>query len=90
MSAKMVAPLPVYTTPVRYFRSCLGVSYQFGMRLAKLGVLEPDAELDDGRPIYLLDSESIRKAQERIALYRRNAANAKFNLPPCHKHAISV
>jgi hypothetical protein len=80
MSAKMVQPLPVYATPVRYFRSCLGVSYQFGMRLAKLGVLKPDAELDDGRPIYLLDWESIRQARGRISAYRQTVTRARHNL----------
>jgi hypothetical protein len=87
---RMLEPVPVYTTPVKFFRNVLGISYQFGIRLAKMGVLKPDATLDDGRPIYLLEQNSIRQAQERIAVYRRNAVRAEHNVPLCHTHAVSV
>jgi hypothetical protein len=59
-----MSDLPVYATEVKYYRDVLGIAYETGSRLRKLGVLIFDALCDDC-PFFLLSSESIRKAQER-------------------------
>ena len=57
-----MSELPVYATEVKYYRDVLGIVYETGSRLRKLGVLTPDATCDDGRPLYRLSPESIQNA----------------------------
>ena len=41
--------LPLYVAETRYYRRVLGISWEFGQRLRKLGVLTPDAVLEGER-----------------------------------------
>jgi hypothetical protein len=83
---------PVYVFETKYFRDCLRIDYESGIRLRRAGVLEPDAEMDDGRPVYLLSPESIQKAQESIRAYRARLSRTRHNLPTvlCPKKTVSA
>ena len=76
-----MSELPVYATAVRFYRAVLGVAYETGSRLGKLGILTPDAICDDGRPLYRLNPESIQKARESIRSYRARLSRTRHNLP---------
>jgi hypothetical protein len=58
--------LPAYASEVRFYRDVLGIAYETGSKLRKLGVLTPDPVCDDERPIFLLSPESIQTAEARI------------------------
>jgi hypothetical protein len=73
--------IPVYATEVRFYRDVLGIAYETGSRLRKLGVLTPDAVCDDGRPLFRLSPKSIEAAKVRINQYRGNIVRSRFNLP---------
>ena len=76
-----MSELPVYATEVRFYRDVLGVAYETGSRLCKLGVLTPDAICDDGRPLFLLSPESIQSARQRISQHRTRIVRTRHNLP---------
>ncbi len=61
--------LPVYATEVKFYRDVLGIAYETGSRLRKLGVIKPDAVCDDDRPIFLLSPESIITRSRRVAAH---------------------
>lgn len=78
--------LPMYASETRYFREILGISWEFGSHLRRIGLLRPDAACSDGTSLYLLDSRAIGETQARIRDYRRsNRVRITHNLPPlCH------
>jgi hypothetical protein len=57
---------PTYASAVRFYRDFLKITYETGSRLRKLGILPPDAICDDNRALFLIDSDSIRRAYDRI------------------------
>ena len=87
-----MSELPVYATEVKIYRAVLGVSYETGSRLRKLNVLTPDALCDDGRPLYLFSSESIRKARQRINQHRTRIVRTRHYLPTvlCPEKTLTV
>jgi hypothetical protein len=74
---------PVYEFETAFFK-VLGVEYETGARYKKLGLIRADALCQDGRALYLLDSNAIRETQARIRDYRRNRTRTQHNLPLCH------
>src|SRR5260221_10575847 len=57
---------------VRFYRGGIGIAYDTGSRLRKLGVIKRDVVCDDDRPIFLLSPESIEAA--RSACLKPSAA----------------
>jgi hypothetical protein len=49
----------VFCGETKFYRAILGISYEFGSELKRKGILEPDAVMDDGRPIYSMSQEAI-------------------------------
>jgi hypothetical protein len=76
-----VSELRVYSTEVKYYRDVLGFSYETGSRLRKLGILTPDAECSDGRPLFRLTPASIQTARERISQHHTRIVRTRHNLP---------
>jgi hypothetical protein len=62
------AELPMFASEVRYYREVLGISWQFGSHLRKLGVLSPNAVTDDGRLLYQISPEKVREAEAQVFL----------------------
>jgi hypothetical protein len=60
--------LPTYATEVRYYREVLAISWEFGSHLRSLGVLVPDAQLDDGRVLFQLTPEKLDAARNAVFL----------------------
>jgi hypothetical protein len=68
--------LQAYLTPVQYRR--IGVGYRLGERLRKIGVLRPDAMLDQ-RPIFIASTESFDRHKARVNAYRAGLFAAREN-----------
>ena len=62
--------MTLYTSEVRFYRKSLGISYEYGSHLRKIGVLMPDALVDGSRPLFLISAESLEQHRYRIAYYR--------------------
>ena len=72
---------PRYCPEVRFY-SRLGISYGFGSRLRRLGVLVPDALMDNDAPLFLSTPESLECHRGRIRDYRAMVAEARNNALP--------
>jgi hypothetical protein len=72
---------PVFMSEVKYYRSILRLAYETGRHLRELGVLEPDAFCDDGRPLFLISSQALEKAKARINSHRAQIERSRRNLP---------
>jgi hypothetical protein len=53
----------VYVGETEFYRSTLGISYELGSRLRRIGVLVADAEMKDGRPLFFAERRIDPKAQ---------------------------
>ena len=53
-----------------FYREILGISYELGSRLRKVGVLLPDARMHDGRPLFSLAQEDLARHWEAISRYK--------------------
>jgi hypothetical protein len=60
----------VFVGDTEFYRSTLGISYELGSRLRRLGVLVADAEMKDGRPLFLLEAESIERHKAAVKGHR--------------------
>ena len=78
-----MSDLPTYIPAVRYFRTVLKLSYEAAHRALVAGVIEPDAQLDSGAPLFSSNPESIQKNLERLRQHRLNTARSLHNLPIC-------
>jgi hypothetical protein len=67
----------MFTSETRFYRSVLGISWEFGSHLRKTGVLCPDAVLDGEQALYLLTPEKLEAA--RTAVFLPKPANLKPN-----------
>lgn len=76
-----MSELLVFAIEVRFYRSILRISYETGSRLSQLGVLESDATLGSGRPLFRISPESIQNARERINQHRAKIVRSPYNLP---------
>ena len=52
------------------YRSMPGISYELGSRLRRIRVLVADAEMKDGRPLFLLEAESIERHKAAVKGHR--------------------
>ena len=68
--------LPLYVAETRYYRRVLGISWELGSQLRKLGVLTPDAVLDNERFLYRLSPETLAQNEAAIAQYRSGVSQA--------------
>ncbi|HEX4201268.1 MAG TPA: hypothetical protein VHY59_07095 [Chthoniobacterales bacterium] len=59
--------LPAYSSEVRFYREVLKISWEFGSDLRARGVLVPDAQLDDGRLLFLLTPERLEQAKNKFS-----------------------
>jgi hypothetical protein len=71
--------LPAYAPELAAFR-ILGVSYEFGSKLLKIGVLTPDARLISGRPLFSAARDDIERHKREIMAHKRKVAAAKYNV----------
>jgi len=80
----MAHPVPVYSFEIR-FCEILDVWHETGRRYRQLGVLVPDAWVDN-RPLYLCDPLNVEKHRQSLARYRARIARASNNVkePPIH------
>ena len=62
--------MTVYVGEVEFYRNTLGISYELGSRLRRIGVLVADAEMKDGRPLFLLSDQSIARHLAEVKGYR--------------------
>ena len=69
----------IYSNETKFYRHYLRISYEFGSQLRRTKVLQPDAEMDDKRPLFLCDVQSVERHREKIAEYRGNVAAARHN-----------
>ena len=69
--------LPLYVAETRYYRRVLGIYWEFGLRLRKLGVLNPDALLEGERFLYRLSPETLPQNEAAIARYRSGVFQTK-------------
>jgi hypothetical protein len=76
-----VSELPTYIPAVRYYRTVLKLSYETAHRALMAGVIEPDARLDTGSPLFSASPEAIQKNLERLRQHRINTARSRYNLP---------
>ena len=72
--------VPQYVGETRFYRKYLGISYEFGSFLRKRGVLSIDAQMQDGRPLFLTDLESVERHKSAIRAYRARQGAAKHNV----------
>ena len=72
--------MDVYENETRFYRVTLGISYEFGSRLSKIGVLTPDAQMADGRPLFSVDVEAIERHRAEIRSYRARRRAVAHNL----------
>lgn len=68
---------PKFVPAVDFYKS-LGIHFEVGAKLVALGVIQPDATLND-RPIYLADVQTVERAQAAIAQFRVSRARAIDN-----------
>jgi hypothetical protein len=73
-----VTEVPRYYPEVRFY-SKLGISYNYGSKLSRLGVIEPDAFMDNGAPLFLVRDEALGRHREAINRYRAKVARANEN-----------
>jgi hypothetical protein len=59
--------LPLYVGETRYYRRILHISWEYGSKLRRTGILRPDAQLEDGRVLYLLSPETLAQNEAAIA-----------------------
>lgn len=62
--------MTVYVNETEFYREVLAISYELGSKLRRLEVLTPDAEMKDGRPLFILSAESISRHKDEINRYR--------------------
>ena len=74
----MDQPQLQYVPAVDFYGS-LGISFEFGSKLVKLGVLKPDALLNS-KPIFRASLATVGKAQAAITQYRARQARAQNNM----------
>lgn len=67
-----------FVPAVDFYRS-VGIHFEFGAKLLKLGVLTPDAWLNQ-KPIFLADAETVEKAKTAVVLFRARRDRAINNL----------
>ena len=60
----------IFVSEVEFYREVLGISYELGSKLRRLGALTVDAQMKDNRPLFELSAESIARHQNEITAYR--------------------
>jgi hypothetical protein len=60
----------IYENETKFYREILGISYELGSRLSKLGILNPDAKMSDGRPLFSLSEEALKRHWAAISQYK--------------------
>jgi hypothetical protein len=72
--------METFENETKFYREVLGISYEFGSRLRAAGVLKPDAEMADGRPLFSVSQEALARHWAAISQYkakhRRSFENA--------------
>ena len=76
--------LPLYVAETRYYRRVLGISWEFGSRLRKAGVLVPDAMLDNDKFLYRLSPETLAQNQALVTRYRDRSGVPQTNVEPIY------
>jgi hypothetical protein len=71
----------MFSTETRYYRSVLGISWEFGEALRARGLLVPDAQLDDGRVLFALSLEKIEAARSAVFLAKARALKTEAAEP---------
>ena len=74
----MDQPKLQFVPAVDFYRS-VGIHFEFGAKLLKLGVLTPDAWLNQ-KAIFLADAETVEKAKSAVVLFRARQARAIDNV----------
>lgn len=64
------------------FYSRLGISYGYGTKLRRLGIIQPSAFLDSDAPLFEFSEESFARQRERIRQYQASIIEAKRNAFP--------
>jgi len=54
----------------RFYREILRISYELGSRLREAGVLKPDARMRDGRPLFSLSQEALKRHWAAMSQYK--------------------
>jgi hypothetical protein len=69
-----------FANETKFYRQYLRISYEFGSHLRKAGFLEPDAAMEDGRPLFLCDLHNLSRHRQGILNYRAHVQAARHNL----------
>jgi hypothetical protein len=69
-----------YANETKFYRVHLRISYEFGAQLRRIKVIKPDAEMEDGRPLFLLEGKAIARHREAILAYRQGLFASRQNL----------
>jgi hypothetical protein len=75
-----IRAVTVYAGEAKFYRTHLRISWEFGSMLRKIKVLRPDAKMEDGRPLFLLEDAAIEKHKSRIRAYRQGLFAARKNI----------
>ena len=73
--------MTVYVNETEFYRQVLGISYELGAKLRRLHVLTPDAEMKDGRPLFILSAESISAHEDEINRYQHTKRKRPWAKP---------
>jgi hypothetical protein len=70
---------PHYSPEVRFY-SRIGVSYGWGSKLRRMGVLVPDAFMDNDAPLFLCDALSLERQRQAVLNHKASVRAAQQNV----------
>ncbi len=59
-----------FESEVKFYREVLRISYELGSRLLKEGILNADARMADGRPLFSISEKALKHHFAALAGYK--------------------